>query len=169
MSREKYLANIDRVLQDVLRRNSKDLGDQNKIAYSEELEDSGAILKIAFDVYRVENDPYNGLWTVEEHDGKQYLVRASDPKSEREVQGDWAAVSSHDKDNITLVYKKVPIARFSSDKYGFDSRDIITFKMALLDSINDAEFIRDILLEQPESKRAALVSEFPEFHKLIKG
>lgn len=169
MSKEKYLANIDKILVDVLRRNSKSMADQNKIAYSEELEDTGAIKKVAFDVYRVENDPYNDLWTIEEVGGKPHLVRASDPQFEREERGNWTAISSYDKRDITLAYKKVPIARFSSDAYGFGKDDVITFKTALLEKANDESFLKNVLMEQPESKRVALVNEFPEFKKIIKG
>jgi hypothetical protein len=169
MPKEKYLANIDKILLDVIRRNSKNLGDQNKIAYSKDLEKEGEIKKIAFDVYRVANDPYKDLWNLETIDGREYLVRASDPQPALETQGDWTAISSYDKRDITLAYKKVPIARFSSDSYGFKTEDIFTFKSALLENTKNEGFLRNVLMEQPESKRTALVSEFPEFKKIIKG
>lgn len=170
MSKEKYLANIDRVLEDVIRKNSTSLKDKNKIPFSEDLEKKGHILKIAFDVYRVENDPYNGLWTVEELDGKSYLIRASDPKNESIENGSWTATSSYNKDHITLAYKSYPVSSFTSDIYGFNSEDIISFKRALLESVNtDQTFVKDLLMEQPEAKRLALVSAFPEFNKIIRG
>lgn len=169
MSREKYLANIDKVLVDVIRRNSKNTGDQNKIVYSKELETEGEIKKVAFDMYRVANDPYKDLWNLKTIDGKDYLVRASDPQPVLEAKGDWTAISSHDKSDITLAYKKVPIARFSSDKYGFNKDDVFTFKSALLENTKDEQFLKNVLMGQPESKRTALVSEFPEFKKIIKG
>jgi hypothetical protein len=169
MKKEKYLANIDQALTNVIKRNSKRISDQDKLVYSRELESEGEIKKIAFDVYRVANDPYSDLWSLETIEGKQYLVRASDPQPSLEVNGDWTAISSHDKRDITLAYKKVPIARFSSDKYGFRKDDVFTFKSALLENTKDESFLRDVLMEQPESKRAALVSEFPEFKKIIKG
>ena len=169
MRKEKYLADIDRILQDVVTRNSKNTGDKNKILYSKELEASGDIKKVAFDVYRVANDPYKDLWNVENIEGKDYLVRASDPQPSLEARGDWSAITSHDKRDITLAYKKVPIARFSSDKYGFKNDDVFTFKSALLDNTNDSKFVKNVLMQQPESKRTALVNEFPEFKKIIKG
>lgn len=170
MSRDKYLANIDKVLQKVVTKTSDDLSYHNKIAYSEELEKNGTFKKIAFDVYKVEHDPYSGLWTLEELEGKPYLVRASDPQYESVANGDWTVISDYDKKNVTLAYKKVPIARFSSERYKFDSNDIITFKSALLDNINqNSNFIKSVLLEQPDSKRSALVSTFPEFNKFLQG
>ncbi len=169
MRKEKYLANIDRILEDVVRRNSKNTGDKNMIPFSSDLEKSGEIKKVAFDVYRVANDPYRDLWNVESVDGKEYLVRASDPQPSLEARGEWTAITSHDQKDITLAYKKIPIARFSSDKYGFKNDDVFTFKSALLENTKDEKFIKDVLLEQPESKRVALVNEFPEFKKIIKG
>ncbi len=170
MSKEKYLANIDRVLQETLRKTSGNLGDKNKIAYSEDLEKKGTFQKIAFDVYRVPEDPYNGLWTLEDHNGQPYLVRASTPQYEQSDSGNWTAISNQDRDNITLSYKKYPIARFSSDKYGFTSEDIVSFKLALLENVNsDEDFIKEVLLEQPESKRSAMLSQFPELQKIIRG
>jgi hypothetical protein len=169
MSREKYLANIDRILEDVVRRNSKNVGNKNTIPYSEALEENGSIKKVAFDVYKVADDPYHNLWAMENINGVPYLVRASDPQSEEKVFGDWTAITSNDRSNVTLAYKKVPIARFSSDKFGFSKDDVITFKSALLDNTKNENFIKDVLQEQPESKRLALMSEFPEFKKFIKG
>jgi len=169
MSKEKYLANIDRVLEEVLRRNSGDVGDLNKIAYSEELEESGAIKKIAFDVFRVNDDPYNSLWTVEDVNGQAHLVRSSDPQYSSSEAGDWTATSNYDKNDVSLAYKKTPIARFPANKYNYSSEDIITFKMALLDSVKDDSFLSDVLNEQSQSKLANLVNKFPEFKKIIKG
>lgn len=170
MSKEKYLANIDRVLQETLRETSNDIRHKNKIAYSEDLEKKGSFQKIAFDVYRVPDDPYNGLWTLEDLNGKPYLVRAAAPQTDQPETGNWTVISNQDKDNLTLSYKKYPIARFSSDKYGFSSNDIVAFKLALLENINnDENFVKEVLMEQPESKRLAVLSYFPELQKIIRG
>ena len=169
MSKEKYSADIDRVLKKLLVKDNDDLAKKNILNYTDDLEASGKIKKIAFDVFRVENDPYNSLWTVDEVDGKSYLIRSTDPQYNNQDRGSWTATSSYDKDNVTLAYKKIPIARFSSDQYGFSSNDIITFKLALLDSTADESFVKDVLMEQPQAKRDALASEFPEFNKIIRG
>ncbi len=168
MSREKYLAKIDQVLSDVLNKKSKDLKSKNKIKFSEELLRKGFFQKVAFDVYKVDNDPYSDLWVLQDIEGSQYLVRAENPKYQSEESGDWTVASNYDKDNITLAYKNVPIARFSSDKYGFLPEDIITFKSALLDRVEkDVDFVRDVFKSEPEQKRTALVHSFPELVKFI--
>jgi hypothetical protein len=170
MLREKYLANIDRLLESVVRKESDNIKDKNKIPYTEDMEKKGSVKKIAFDIYHVENDPYNSLWMVEDIDGKNFLVRTADPKYDTIENGSWTATSNYDKNNITLAYKSYPISSFSSETYGFNSEDIIAFKKALLESVNnDQSFVRDVLMEQPEAKRQALSSSFPELNKIIRG
>jgi hypothetical protein len=168
MQKEKYLAEIDRVLISVTSDKSKSLGDKSSIVYSKELVDSGQIKCFAFDVYKVDNDPYQDLWVLEDVGGVPHLVRASSPKTDSTVIGDWSAVSDYNKENITLIYKSTPIARFSSDVYGFSSEDIFTFKSALLDRVGaDSEFVKEVLSEQPANKREALAATHPEFKKFI--
>jgi hypothetical protein len=126
------------------------------------------IKKIAFDVFKVDNDPYNGLWTTKDVDGEPYLVRMSSPDYEYSSSGDWTAASDYDRENITLSYKEAPIMRFSADEYGFTRDDIITFKSAVLDRTStDEEFIKSILLEQTDAKRSALLVTFPELKKYL--
>src|SRR5690348_2491490 len=107
MFRDKYLANIDQVLQDIVHRTSSKVEHKNRIPYTEDLEKVGSIKKVAFDVYRVENDPYDGLWTLEDYQGKPYLIRASEPQVTQLDQGHWTVTSDYDKANVTLSYKKV--------------------------------------------------------------
>ncbi len=168
MKREKYLADIDKVLIKTFRKKSSNVGDKHAIKFSNELVESGEIKKIAFDVYRVDNDPYENLWILEEVNGVPHLVRASDPQFEATVKGDWTATSDYDKENITLSYKNVPVARFSSTDYGFGKSDVMTFKSALLERLgSDQEFLKDVLAEQPASKKETLVSNFPELLKFV--
>lgn len=170
MSKEKYLAKIDKILVDVLNKKSKSLAEKNELLFSDELVKNGSVKKIAFDVYKVENDPYDSLWTLEDVVGQQYLVRANDPKYDVSESGNWSLATSYDKSNITLAYKSVPIARFSSSDYGFNPDEVTTFKSALLERIHgDNIFIKEVLDEQPESKKIALISTFPEFKKFLQG
>jgi hypothetical protein len=170
MTKDKYLASIDKVLVNTLRKEAKSLGEKTVIPYSIDMEKTGEITKFAFDVYKVDNDPYNGLWTLEDIDGRQHLVRASDPQFEENARGDWSVISDYDRANVTLAYKKVPVARFGSKDYGFGSDDISTFKSALLERIHqDESFVKDVFAEQPATKREALGKSFPELTKFIKG
>lgn len=169
MKREKYLADIDKVLIETFRKKSPNIGDKSRIRFSKELEESGQIKKVAFDVYRVDNDPYENLWILEDVNGVPHLVRASDePQSEPSVRGDWVATSDHERQNVTLSYKNVPVARFASKDYGFNKSDVMTFKSALLERLeSDNEFLREVLAEQPNSKKESLVQNFPELLKFV--
>lgn len=168
MNREKYLANIDKVLVKSVAKASKSLKDKNAIKYSKSLEDSGQIKKFAFDVYKVDNDPYHDLWLLEDVDGVPHLVRANTPSFDISKSNDWSVASDSQRKNVTLSYKDRPITRFSSEKLGFSSDDVITFKEALLEKITeDGEFIREIFASEPKDKVTSLVNTFPELKKYI--
>lgn len=168
MKNEKYLADIDKVLIKTLRKQSPSIAHKTRIKFSDDLVKTGQVRKEAFDVYRVDNDPYENMWLLEDVGGVPHLVRASDPIFESAEKGDWIAISDYDKKNITLSYKNAPIARFSSDDFGFDLESIMTFKSALLDRVSeDEEFIKEVLAEQPRSKREDLTVSFPELKKYI--
>jgi len=155
---------IDKALIDFFEKKSKNLASKNRIKYSEDI----LIKKIAFDYFKVDNDPYEGLWKMEERDGEKYLVRSSEADSHQKTIGDWTAVSDHSKSNITLAYKSVPVALLSSSEYKFDKESIMTFKSALLDIIGkDDGVVKDILGLQPRAKTEALYNTFPELKKFL--
>lgn len=167
MSKNIYLSEVDKALTSL---NHKRIEDKNinKIAFNQSKVEHGNFVKVAFDVYRVDNDPYNNLWVLQDCDDGQFLIRTSDRHSGIEVNGEWSAVSDYDKENVTLNYKNVPIARFSSKEFGFNNSDILTFKQALLEKVKEDEFfIKDLLISQPLSKKDALTTTFPEFKKFI--
>ncbi len=155
---------IDKALVDFFEKKSKSLASKNRIKYSKDM----LIKKIAFDHFKVDNDPYDGLWKMEEHDGEKYLVRSSGIENHQKTVGDWTAVSDHSKSNITLAYKNVPVALLSSSEYSFDKESIMTFKSALLDVVKkDNSAIKDILSLQPKAKKEALSNTFPELKKFL--
>ncbi len=155
---------LDAVLTKLLKKQSSDIGCKDSI----EVTSSISFRKIAFDRYKVDNDPYESLWELQDIDGKQHLVRASDPQLETRKSGDWEAISDYDKKNVTLSYKNIPITRFSSDDYGFSLDDISTFKSAIVEkTASDSSFVKELLKDQPSNKREALVTTFPELRKFI--
>jgi hypothetical protein len=168
MIREKYKADVDSVLKDVFNKTATSLKTIDVIEYSDALAENHTIKKLAFDLYQVDNDPYHSLWLKEDIDGKPYLVRTSDPSYSTKELGSWSAISDYEHRNVTLAYKNVPIARFSSEDHNFDPNDVGSFKKALLElTSQDIKFVKDILAEQPVEKRQALVSTFPELSKFI--
>jgi hypothetical protein len=157
-------SHLDDILIKFTKKYSKDFGIKDQI----EVSDSISFKKVAFDRFKVENDPYESHWALQDIDGVPHLVRASDPQFETRKTGDWEVISDYDKRNVTLSYKNIPITRFSSDEYGFSSGDISIFKSALIEKTSsDESFLKELLNDQPVSKRDALVSTFPELKKFI--
>jgi hypothetical protein len=165
---DKYKADVDQLLMDLYIKNAKSLKYKNTILFSQSEVDNGNFKKIAFDMYKVQNDPYNGLWVLEEVDGVQHLVRASDPRFEETVNGEWSAISDYDNKIVTLSYKNIPITNFFSDEYGYSENDIGIFKSALIEKVRDEQFVSEVFKQQPGDKVKALAATFPELSKFIK-
>ena len=135
-----------------------------------ELSNNIKIRKVAYDLYRIVDapfNPYDTLWELSEENGKKFLIRASEPVIENEKIGDWSAESAYNKKSVTLIYKDVPIHRFSSEEYSFSPETIGLFKSAILDSVNSGDIVKDILNEQPQEKVLALLSSYPELKKYL--
>jgi hypothetical protein len=162
MSRE-----LDNILANLLQKQSSDLNDKHSVELTKDI----VLEKVAFDLVRITSSPYNpydGLWTLSESDGKKFLVRASDPRFESSGSGDWSAISDYDCKNVTLAYKNVPIHRFSSNDFGFANHSVSIFKSTLLEKTSsDNSFLKELLSEQSFSKRESLVTTFPELKKYI--
>lgn len=167
MSKNTYQSEVDKALVSLASKRQERVA-PSRIKFDEDSVANGQFKKFAFDVYKVDNDPYESLWVLQEFDDGPHLVRTGDPKYTREDKGDWSAVSDYGRENITLVYKNVPIARFSSKEFGFDPQEAMTFKSALLEMVeSDGEFVKSVLLGQPSGKREALATTFPEFKKFF--
>jgi hypothetical protein len=156
---------LDEILIDFFKKKSDNLGHKTSIKITDDLH----IKKIAFDLFKVDNDPYEGLWASQDIDGESFLVRVSSPEYMYNDSGDWTAISDPDRENVTLSYKNTPIIRFSSSEYNFSNDDIMTFKSAVLERASgDSSFVKNVLLEQPDQKRQALLLTFPELSQFLK-
>lgn len=120
--------------------------------------------KVAFDVYNLDNDPYDGLWKLESSadDGKEYLVRMDNDVAETKTGG-WTALSNENGTSITLAYKNVPIQRLSGKIFGFNKDDVGIFKKALVEKVaQDDNFKNMILGMLSNDSIKELVKAFPE-------
>lgn len=122
--------------------------------------------KIAFDVYSIENDPYDSLWRLESSadDGKEYLVRMDIDSSGNDIKtANWSATSNELGTSITLSYRGVPIQRLSNKIFGFAKDDVGIFKRALLEKVSkDASFRTKIIDMQSNDRKVELIKIFPE-------
>ena len=121
--------------------------------------------KVAFDVYNIENDPYDSLWRLESNadDGKDYLVRMDNDLTVEAKTGGWSATSNESGSSITLAYRGIPLQRLSGKIFGFSKDDVGIFKKALLEKVSkDESFKGKILDMQSDDRKAELVKAFPE-------
>ncbi len=122
--------------------------------------------KVAFDVYSVDNDPYDALWRLESNadDGKEYLIRMDGDGAAAETKtAGWTASSNESGSSITLAYNSVPVQRLSGKIFGFSKDDVGLFKKALLEKVSGDETFREKILDmQSDDRKAELVMAFPE-------
>jgi hypothetical protein len=124
--------------------------------------------KIAFDVFQFNTSPVQSLWILEEgDDGKQYLVARYDETQENsesmKVESNWAALADSKCENVTLIYKDVPIKRFASTEYGFTKEDIHLFQKILVNKLSsDKSFVEKLIKSQPENFGKSILDRFPE-------
>lgn len=122
--------------------------------------------KVAFDVYSIENDPYDALWRLESNadDGKEYLVRmdGEGTTSETKTAG-WSATSNESGSSVTLTYRGVPVQRLSGKIFGFAKDDVGFFKKALLEKVSKDDTFRGKILDmQSDERKVELFQAFPE-------
>ena len=156
---------LDKALIDFLKNSKPGISSKNRIKVTDDL----IIKKVAFDMVKVYGDEYDDLWRVESKDGEDFLVRASDPSFSAKESSNWRAISDFGCENITLSYRGVPIARFSSSEYSFSPDDVGIFKEALLERATaDGDFVKEVFANQSDAKRSAISSAFPELKDIIK-
>ena len=121
--------------------------------------------KVAFDVYSIENDPYDTLWRLESSadDGKEYLVRMDNDLTVESKTGGWSATSNEGGSSITLAYRGVPVQRLSGKIFGFVKDDVGFFKKALLEKVSKDDSFRGKILDmQSDERKVELYKTFPE-------
>ena len=122
--------------------------------------------KIAFDVFQLNSSPVESYWILEkDENGEEYLAANYEKMADKElhVESGWEALSDKESKNVTLAYKGVPIKRFASSEYNFDSDDVNIFKKALVEKLStNPEFVSKLMKILSEEKRNALFSTFPE-------
>jgi len=121
--------------------------------------------KVAFDVYSIDNDPYDALWRLESNadDGKEYLVRMDNDSTVEAKTGGWVATSNESGSSITLAYRGVPVQRLSGKIFGFSKEDVGLFKKALLEKVSKNDSFRGKILDmQSDERKTELFQAFPE-------
>ena len=122
--------------------------------------------KVAFDVFQLNTSPIESLWKLEnDADGKSFLVAMYDEETDAKLttKSSWNALSDKGGKNITLFYKDMPLQRFASTDYGFDTTDIHLFQKTLVEKLSsDKEFRQKFIDAQTDETKAQLFKKFPE-------
>lgn len=123
------------------------------------------ITRIAFDMFRLDNDKEN-LWQVQaDDDGNEFLVRTYElPKDDTlQVKSEWTVIEDSKKASLTVAYHGMPIHRIVVAEYGIYTPDDVRLLRDLVqDKLTDPNFANSMLATLPESKRAALLTTFPK-------
>jgi hypothetical protein len=138
--------------------------DSRRILYEE---NKHRFTKVAFDVFQLNGSPVESLWVLEDgDDGKQYLAAMYEEmvaENKMESKGNWETILDKKSENLTLLYKDVPIKRFASSAYGFTKDDVHIFQRTLIEKLNsDKEFVNLLIKSQPKTTQDELFKKFPE-------
>lgn len=111
--------------------------------------------KVALDMYKPKNAVTSQLWELRDgEDGKQYLFAVyEDPEDiiaqSSDEQKKWEAKADSKGENVTLSYKKVPVYRFASSVYKFDSNNAVEFASFIEKKACDKSFVDSLLQKAP--------------------
>jgi len=123
------------------------------------------ITRIAFDMFRLDEDKEN-LWQVQaDDDGNEFLVRTYElPKDDAlQAKSEWSVVEDGKKASLTVAYHGMPIHRLVAAEYGAGTPDDVRMLRDLIQTrLADPEFADKMLATLPEPKRAALVESLPK-------
>ncbi len=123
------------------------------------------ITRVAFDMFRMDNEPET-LWKVQsDDDGNEFLVRTySLPEDKMTIESSWTVDTDTKKANLTIFYKGVPVHRIKASNYGAntpeESEQLATVVRRKLAS--SKEFADKLLKTIPKLKLKALAVSFPE-------
>jgi hypothetical protein len=123
------------------------------------------ITKVAFDVWKTNED--NAFWKVEKgEDGEEYLVRIkgledqdTDDTQPITTPTGWTAEADGAGKNITLSYLGIPLCKFASERFGFDSTNAEDFKNFVVTKTTDSDFVDRLLTIIPEETKAILLEK----------
>ena len=118
----------------------------------------GRMVRIAFDLFRLDGDNREELWQVQaDDDGNEFLVRTYNlPEEEDAIQksSKWEVYLDKKAANLTIAYNGVPIERLATAKYGVTTPDEANiFKSTVMRKLaTDEGFVDLILNNMPQEK-----------------
>lgn len=127
------------------------------------------ITRVAFDMFRLDDDREN-LWQVQaDDDGNEFLVRTYELPKDDGIQttSEWHVQEDSRKASLTVSYRGMPIHRLVAAEYGANTTDEVKLLRDLVQAkLAEPEFAGRMLTSLPEPKRAALLVTFPKLAAL---
>jgi hypothetical protein len=143
-----------------------DLADLNQVMRTDRIPVAGnehRMIRIAFDLFRLEDDGEH-LWQVQaDDDGNEFLARTYDlPKEEGEVveaaeKSEWAVTADNKYANLTVSYKGMPIHKLAVSDYGAEGKsDVKMLQDLVMNKLADTKWVTKFIKSLPEEKRSTL-------------
>ena len=125
-------------------------------------ENRNRLMCVAFDLFRLKGDNTEDLWQIQaDDDGNEFLVRTYNlPEEEQQVvkASDWRVVSDAKGNNLTVLYRNIPIQRLATAVAGAStSADVELLRKTVQEKLSmDDTFVSKFIDSIPEEKRELL-------------
>jgi len=127
------------------------------------------MIKVAFDMFRLDGDSKEDLWLVQaDDDGNEFLVRTYDLPDEGVVhkESSWSVLMDKKGSAFTVAYNDIPISKIAASAYNvYSIEDAQLFKRILFRKLADDKNFADSFVQSlPEEKKNMLQEcGFPGF------
>lgn len=118
------------------------------------------LVKVAFDIYRLQDDKAARLWEVNKADDGNYIVALySDDDESIEKKSDWSVEINKSANNVNFYYKGEYVTKLSQKEIGLKAEELYS----LPEKISSNKKLISILLKKADDNtRNNLVSKHPE-------
>lgn len=117
------------------------------------------LVKVAFDMYRMKDDPSAKLWELQKADDGNYIVALYND-GEIEKQSDWQVELNKSANNVNFYYKGEYITKLNSKEVGIpldEAKSILPEKLA-----TNKKLVSLLMNKLDKSTKETLVSKYPE-------
>lgn len=117
------------------------------------------LVKVAFDLYKFNDDPAAKLWELQKADDGNYIV-ALYSDSELDKKSNWQVEINKTANNVNFYYKGEYITKLNAKEVGIplgEAKDLLPEKLA-----ENKKLVSYLLKKVDENTKNALVSKYPE-------
>lgn len=118
------------------------------------------LVKVAFDIYRMKDDPAAKLWELQKADDGNFIVALYNDGEEIEKQSTWQVEINKSANNVNFYYKGDYVTKLSAKEVGIplnEAKEVLPARLA------DNKKLVSLLLNKVDSNtKETLVSKYPE-------